>query len=284
MKKFLNWLRSLFGCNRPKPTDLGTFDQYVPYTRGIDNEIWSYDPVTLKIKSWTSRNLITPTSATSGDVAWLDKNNQGSNEEWSTKFNCGMGQDWVWLSAYRDNQSGARYAIRTLKATYQDVKTGTVTDISQACLPDDGAPHGQPYALVKVTPDPYIIRAWMQIWAANGVPDKLVYWEARFQGGLEVHNPCWSGIDATRLVVNQQECWWEQPPGSIPNHTPGDQGSWIHGGGTVPFDSTGNPVVPEVWYGTDNNFGKDVGAGWKLTNFDQPGHAFFWAGVKNSKA
>jgi len=251
-----------------------TFDQYVPYTQKRAAQFWGWNKATNSFIAAWSQTATMPTSSHGGNVEWGDPNNWGarhSAEEWETRYGCSGGTNWVFLNGYHDVNDSGHYPIRTIKALYQDVNSGQSFDISTACLTQDGQPHGQPYAVYNVYGSPYIVKVWMQIWT-NGHPDKLVYWEHKITPYQSVKNPCWqSDTQTTRTVINQQESWWEQSPGAIPAGVPPNQGQWIIGGGSAPFDANGTPIDPTPWDGTQNNFGYGVGAAWTRTTYSQPG-------------
>ncbi len=256
-----------------------TWDQYVPYDSQIGAQLWAYDRKTLSFAGAASQWASSPTSPAGGDVAWGDPanwNGPKAIEEWETRTNCSGGNTMVFVNAYRDSVSGARYPIRTLKAVYVDVSNleapnNVSFDITNGCNPPDGQPHGQPYAVYNVYNVTYVIKVWGEIWA-NGQANKRFYWEHRVEPYKTVTNPCWEGDgSATRTAIRQEEAWWEQDPGAMSTKISPSAGTWIRGGGTAPFTSNGTPVDPSPWYGHRNDFGKDAGAGWTVAELDQGG-------------
>ncbi len=253
---------------------LDTWDQYVPYHSQIGAQLWAFDRATMTFLGAASQWASSPTSPAGGDVAWGDPANwkaPKSIEEWETRTSCSGGHDMVFVNAYRDSVTGARYPIRTVKALYVDPSTGQSFDITTGCNPQDGQPHGQPYAVYTVYGAPYVVKVWGEIWA-NGEANKRFYWEHRVEPYKLVTNPCWEGDGPeARVAIRQQEAWWEQDPGAIPSKISPSAGTWDRGGGGAPFTSDGTPVDPSPWYGHRNDFGRDAGAGWTVAKLDQSG-------------
>lgn len=255
------------------------WDQYVPYHSQIGAQLWAFDKSTMSFVSAASQWASAPTSPSGGDVAWGDPANwKGPKaiEEWETRTNCSGGHSMVFVNAYRDSETGARYPIRTIKAVYVDLSSfeapgGVAFDITTGCNPQDGQPHGQPYAVYNVYGAVYAIKVWGEIWT-DGHADRRFYWEHQVTPYVPVTNPCWEGDGSeTRTAIRQEEAWWDQVPGAIPGEVQPSEGTWSRGGGGAPFTDKGTPVDPNPWYGHRNDFGKDAGAGWTVAELDQVG-------------
>src|ERR1700730_6281141 len=154
---------------------------------------------------WTTA----PTSTNHTDVYWGPSSGwpAGSTiEEHEIKSNCSGGNPFIWVNAYRDYNSGNRYAIYTTKATYTDINGNTTYDIT-----DGGScgQNGQPYALYNVWNAPYQIQVWGNIENPDGSFAKRFFWQAKYTNYVSESNPCWSSGTTTATTILQEEAWWD---------------------------------------------------------------------------
>jgi hypothetical protein len=213
------------------PASSYTYDEFVPY--GQSKMGYFSSPPSGPIVSslfWKT----TPRGANRTDVQWGPPDAMGNSniEEHSIKSNCANGESFVWLDAYRnDNTNGTSYRFRvdTTKALLID-STG-VKDITNggSC----GA-NGQPYARYLVTNQPYIIQVWGNIYNANNVFEgRRYFWQARFTLTGNVANSCWQGAGSnSRVTLKQEEVWWDTVSG------------WTRGTGTLATPTNG-PYVED---------------------------------------
>jgi hypothetical protein len=257
-----------------------TWLDYLPLNNKWAAALWSTNGLNGSFTGARSQFAITPVTSErgdvyGGDVQWGLPTNWNAPtddiEEWGLKPGCSSRHPYVWLYAYREN-SGERYAIRTLRYEYVDINANQTFVATTDCetLPD-GTLDGQPYAIFNVYSAPYKMKLWMVILDNNGNPDKRVYWEHTITHIPSVYNSCWEvNATKTRAALKQTEAWWEITP-SLGQTA----GQWIIGGGGTPFDSNLNPVNPgTVWHGRLNYFGKNAGAGWLGASLDQNGQPF----------
>lgn len=112
---------------------------------------------------------------------------------------------WSFLIAFVDDARGATYGLENVRTTRNDV------DLD---CPQTGAPY-QPFDI------PLDFQDTVEQWGYVLVPEGKLpyYWKARFTYGTTAENPCWIGAGPkTRLVIVQDEVWWDQRGGWARGH------------------------------------------------------------------
>lgn len=177
------------------------------------------------------------------DIMW---NSTANIEEHEIKENCNGGHSYIWLNAYRNDIAGQRYRIETTYATYTDLVTGTVFNITDggSCGTD-----GQPYALYQIS-GPYKLQVWGNIYPHNGtMPDRRFFWDHTITPNVTAKNKFWQGSGSrTRHVILQEESWWDSING------------WVLGIGQTGANS--EPTGLNVTYGREQSIAKGLGYTW----------------------
>jgi hypothetical protein len=228
-----------------------TFDQYAPLHLRRGGLL-----VDQASRQWMSEWATNPTSPTHTDVSWGNPKTwpaDNSQEEWEIKQNCSGGNAWVWVNAFRNDATGARYPLSTTRATYTDLTTGQTFDITSggAC-----GTAGQPYAVYNVYNSPYVVKVWGNIYN-NGVVSKRFFWQQTIRPFQTVTNVCWTGPGGNvRTAIRQDEAWWD----SVDGWAFGSSGS---------LGANGEPDGIRVNYGRYQTIAKGVGYAWTYQQFNQ---------------
>jgi hypothetical protein len=223
-----------------------TFDQYAPLGQRNAGLVVQANG------TWWSEWATNPTSSTTADVTWGDPNTwptNASTEEWEIKQNCSGGNAWVWVNAYRNDTIGARYPITTTRATYYDINSGQLFDITSG---GSCGTAGQPYAVYNVYNSPYILTVWGTV---NGTTS--FFWQEKITQYQTVTNTCWQGPGSNTLTaIRQDEAWWDS------------SGGWAFGSSGSMSPTTGQPDGVVVNYGRYQTIAKGVGYAWTLVQYN----------------
>lgn len=206
------------------------------------------------LSRWKTNPLPTHT-----DVFWVSPNadlslHKGdllSVEEWATKKSCAGGLDFIWLNAYRndfaDGSPSRRYRIETTRAEIRR-DAGPWIDITSG---GSCGTNGQPYALERVSADPYTLRVWGNIYNADGVTvGRRFFWQHTLTYEVQASNPCWQTDSAKqRPAVRQEEAWWDSAHG------------WATGNGSLGANKEPDGIL--VKYTRWGLIAKGAGWGWQ---------------------
>jgi hypothetical protein len=227
------------------------YTDYATYLLQRGGSMW--DPgLSQALSQWATA----PTSTNHADVTWGVPSGwpAGSSvEEHEIKSNCSGGASFIWVNAFRDTDSGNRYALYTTKATYTDINGNATYDITTggSCGQD-----GQPYALYDVWDAPYQIQVWGDIKNPDGSFAKRFFWQAKYTNYVSESNPCWSAGTTTATVILQEEAWWDSV------------GGWLNPGTGDIDPTTHEPTGTGVKWGDFQTIASGIGFGWTYGNYD----------------
>jgi hypothetical protein len=163
---------------------------------------------------------------------------------------CGSFGKWAYVDGYSRNDSPmwqtdapyphADYPIEVVKQLVR-YNGGPLVDITRACNPADGKPHGGVYVPYDVPASgTFDVYQWFWVWSGTERREHFGYWTSHFEYGEQVVNPCWHG-DApnVRPTIKQTEVWWD------------GGGGWFRGSGPDPWangaPTEAPPVVVSTW-------------------------------------
>ncbi len=154
---------------------------------------------------------------------------------------------WVWLDAYRNTPYRWRSVATRAQVNYGqgwvDLKLGMESSL---------------YSPVVVPAGGFTLRQWGCVKGDIGVPNadecarRWFHIHTITPVVQPVYNSCWRGVgDSNRLVLRQQEAWWDEDFG------------WLRGVG--PLDTTNTPTG-EATYEFFQDIARDAGYVWQGSN------------------